>query len=127
MAVPIVALYGALNAVLNVVLAVRVTIGRRRSKTSLGVGTDETLLHASRAHGNNAEYVPIALIVLLIAEIQGGSSVAMHSLGGALLVGRILHAIGIPMRAPNPYRAVGMALTWGVILAASGYCLALRG
>jgi uncharacterized membrane protein YecN with MAPEG domain len=127
MTVPIVALYGALNAIFNVVLASRVSIARRRAQTSLGLGTDPALLHANRAHANNAEFVPLALVMLLIAELQGGGSTALHSMGGALLVGRILHVIGIPRKAPNPYRALGATMTWGVILAASGYCLLLRG
>ncbi len=126
MTVPIVALYGALNAILNVVLATRVTGVRRSTKKSIGFDGDERLLVAGRVHSNNAEYVPLALVMLLIAELCGGKSAILHALGGALFVSRILHAVGLPRPAPNPYRALGAVVTWLVILGTAGYALALR-
>ena len=124
--VAVTALYGAANAILNVVLAMNVTRLRRTSKTSIGVGDSSELLLASRIHGNNAETVPLALVMLLIAELSGGASMWLHVLGGLLLIGRIAHAVGLPRKAPNPFRAGGILLTWGVILATSIYCLVLR-
>ncbi len=126
MGVPIVALYGALNAILNVILATRVTGVRRSTKKSIGFDGDEALLVAGRVHSNNAEYVPLALVMLLIAELCGGQSAILHALGGSLFVSRLLHAYGLPRPAPNPYRAVGIVVTWLVILGAAGYCIALR-
>jgi uncharacterized membrane protein YecN with MAPEG domain len=126
MGVPIVALYGGLNAIFNVFLAIRVSGARRRSKTSLGLGTDEGLLHANRAHGNNAEFVPLALVLLLIAELQGGSSNALHALGGSLFVARILHWIGISRPAPNIPRVVGTTVTYLIIIGTAAYAIVLR-
>ena len=126
MGVPIVALYGGLNAIFNVFLASRVSVARGQTKTSLGVGTEASMLHANRAHGNNAEFVPLALVMLLITELSGGSSAVLHALGGSLLVARVLHWIGIPKRAPNPYRFIGTAVTWLVILVTSVYAMVLR-
>ena len=128
MAVPIVALYGSLNAIFNILLAIRVSQSRLSEKVAVGPGeTKGRLLIRSRIHGNNAEYVPIGIVMLLIAELAGGSSAILHSLGGALLVGRIFHAFGMTRPAPNFFRATGIGLTWLMILATSAYALVLRG
>jgi uncharacterized membrane protein YecN with MAPEG domain len=102
----ITALYAALNALLNIALAYRVTTLRHAHKTSLG-GSDDPrapLNLGIRAHGNNAEYVPLAIVMLLITELCGGKSIILHALGGTLLLARILHPIGLPLR-PRTRRA----------------------
>ena len=129
MAPPVItALYGALNGILNIILAARVSRARGEHGVSLGEGkTDQkALLVAIRAHGNNAEFVPLAIVMLLLAELCGGHPVVLHVMGGLLLLGRIAHPIGLPRRAPNPFRFGGTALTWGVVMAAAGYTLYLR-
>jgi uncharacterized membrane protein YecN with MAPEG domain len=120
----ITALYGALNAILNIMLANHVSTLRRRHKVSLGSHPDIEV--AIRIHSNNAESVPLAIVMLLLCELCGAPSAVLHSLGGALLVSRILHAIGMPKPSPNPYRFMGTALTWGMILGTSAYTLYLR-
>ncbi len=127
MSPPIVtALYAAPNAILNVYLANRVSSFRRREKVALGEGTSKEMLVAVRTHANNAEFVPLALLMMLIAELLGAPSVVLHLYGGALFVARVLHVIGMPRRAPNPYRVAGVGLTWLAIVAASAYVLWLR-
>jgi uncharacterized protein len=125
-AVSITALYAALNALLNVALALQIIRLRLTERVSLGTGESKKLLNAVRMHGNNSEYVPLALIMLLVCELCGGKSVPLHVFGGSLFVGRIMHVIGIPRRPPNIFRAGGVTLTLLVILAASGYALMLR-
>jgi uncharacterized membrane protein YecN with MAPEG domain len=124
----ITALYGALNALLNIWLANRVSTLRRTHGVSLGTGKDEqkALQIAIRAHGNNAEFMPLGVMMLLLAELCGGHPVALHVMGGLLLLGRVAHPIGLPRRAPNPYRFGGTAITWGTIVAMAGYTLYLR-
>lgn len=127
MAVPVIALYGPLNAILNIYLANRVSDQRGAEKVSVGHGESEELLRRVRAHGNNAEFVPLALLMLLIAELMGGRSIALHVMGGSLLIARVLHAIGIHQRkTPNAARWIGTAATWTIIVAAAGYALYLR-
>ena len=48
------ALYGSLNAIVNIGLAMRVSTLRRRDKVSLGTGESKDLLVAVRTHGNSA-------------------------------------------------------------------------
>lgn len=120
------ALYGGLNALFNIYLANRVSVARRKHRVSIGHGENDALLLAARIHANNAEFVPLAIVVLLLAELCGGSSTALHGLGGALLVGRVFHMIGMPRKAPNFFRFTGTGLTWGMIVATSVYVLWLR-
>lgn len=122
----ITALYGALNAIFNIYLASNVSTARRKHKVSIGNGDSPELLVTSRIHSNNAEFVPLAIVMLLIAELLGGASMFVHLCGGLLLLGRVAHAIGMPRKAPNVFRLTGVALTWGVILGLSGWVLYLR-
>jgi uncharacterized protein len=124
MAIPVTALIGALNGVLNVALAIGVTVARAKSNIFLGLGDSDALLLASRRHGNNAEYLPLALVLLLAAELSGGGLTALYALGGALTVGRILHAIGVGSK-PSPLRAIGAVLTWISIAGSGLYALVL--
>ncbi len=126
MAVPVVALYGALNAIFNIFLANRVSTSRMKNKVAVGLGDNKELELAARIHGNNAEFVPLALIMLLIAELMGGSSVWLHVAGGSLLVARVFHFIGMPRKAPNFFRFTGTAVTWTLIVAVSVWVLVLR-
>jgi uncharacterized membrane protein YecN with MAPEG domain len=126
-AVPTVtALYGALNAIFNIYLAFNVSQARGKHKVSVGTGDSPELLLVSRIHSNNAEFVPLAIVMLLIAELLGGSSAILHTCGGLLLFARVAHMIGMPRKAPNMFRLVGVALTWGLILGLSGWVLYLR-
>jgi uncharacterized membrane protein YecN with MAPEG domain len=122
------ALYAALNAILNIALAYRVTLLRKTHKTSHGESDDakSPLNLGIRAHGNNAEYVPLAIVMLLVTEMLGGDKVWLHVLGGTLLLARVLHPIGLPLKSPNPARWFGVALTLVMIAATSGYALYLR-
>lgn len=122
----ITALYGALNAILNVLLAERVTRMRRVHNTSIGQGDAEPLLVAIRAHANNAEFVPLAIVMMLLVELCGGSPVYLHISGGLLFLARIAHAVGLPRPSPNPYRFAGVAITLFGIVANAGYVLYLR-
>lgn len=121
------ALYAALNALLNILLAFRVTELRKKHKVAHGADDAKSPLAIGiRAHGNNAEYVPLGIVMLLVVELCGGSSMWLHIIGGTLLLGRVLHPIGLPRKAPNPARWLGVALTFVAIVGASGYALYLR-
>lgn len=77
-----------------------------------GKGDDELLQRAIRAHGNFAEYVPFMLIILYLLEVSGTSPSKLHVLGGAFLLGRIMHGICMGfLRSNMPLRVGGTALT----------------
>ena len=69
---PITALYAGLLGILMLILAFRVVAVRRTTSIGLGDGGHALLLSRIRIHGNAAEYVPLALILMLILELNGG-------------------------------------------------------
>ena len=93
-------------------LAVTVISARYRHRVSLGDGGIPELQARIRAHGNFAEYVPIVLILMGLVELAGGDRTVLLWSGIALVVSRVLQAIGVWKRvAPNPFRFVGTCLT----------------
>ena len=120
MAVPITALYGAFHAVFNVALAANVSRLRGKTNVFLGTGDSPELLVAARRHGNHAEYVALALVLLLVAELSGGGATILHGIGIAFTLGRVAHAIGVGIKPSGP-RAIGALLTWVSIAAAGIY------
>jgi hypothetical protein len=83
------------------------------------------LQRAIRVHGNFAEYVPLALVLLLLAELGGGSPWLLHAIGLSLTTGRVAHAYGVSQANENyRFRVLGMALTFTAILVGAVSCLA---
>lgn len=109
--------YAGLIALLFVLLSVRVIGARRQAKVPLGDGGDQLLLRRLRAHGNFAEYVPMAVILMALAELQGAPAFTLHAVGLLLLGGRLVHAFGVS-REPENYRlrVTGMALTFTALI-----------
>ena len=120
MALPITGLYGAFHALFDVALAANVPRLRGKTNVFLGTGDSEDLLTAVRRHGNHAEYVALALLLLSLCELHGAGMTALHALGAAFTLGRIAHAIGVGIKPSGP-RAVGALLTWLSIAGAGVY------
>jgi uncharacterized membrane protein YecN with MAPEG domain len=125
MTLSITPIYAALIAALYLFLSARVITYRRGHRVNLGDEGDSKLLRRVRAHANCAEYAPFALVLLLLIELQGAPSVALHVLGLSLLVGRLMHGIGLSLRRQNfTLRVGGMALTLTMIaVSAAGLLL----
>lgn len=112
----VVPVYAAVLALMSVVLALRVIGARRTFRIAIGGGGHAPLERAIRVHANFSEYVPLALIVLAFAEIQGWPRWSVHALCAALLAGRILHAFGVSRTDENlAFRQAGMAATFTVL------------
>ncbi len=121
MPVQITALYVALHAMLLLVLAALVMLQRGRYKVGLGDGGQAGLAQAIRAHGNAVEYVPIALLLLLVYEVNGGNGTLLHACGIVLLASRIAHAWGLGRSSEESIgRAVGVVGTYIVTLVLIG-------
>jgi uncharacterized membrane protein YecN with MAPEG domain len=118
MAAPITAIYAALCGILMIALAVRVSRLRRRYRIGVGSAGQEALERAIRAHANFAEYVPLALILMLLAELGGVTGWLMHVFGITLVVSRLLHAWGLTRSGGVSFgRLYGTLGTWALILA----------
>ncbi|MBL8201294.1 MAG: MAPEG family protein [Chromatiales bacterium] len=123
----IAAIYASLLAILYVILSYRVAKRRIRFQVGLGTGQNAELERAIRIHGNFAEYVPFALLLLAFFEAGGGAAWAVHGAGAALLVARGLHAMGLSQSSGrSPGRFSGVVATWLVMLALAIGNLALR-
>ena len=110
-------LYAALLSVLFVGLAFNIIRLRYQFKTGIGDGGNEVLAKAIRVHGNFAEYIPMALLLLGIYEINGASPMWLHVLGATLFLGRILHAIGLSKTTGvSKQRQIGMISLFIVLL-----------
>lgn len=117
---PIVSVYAAVLALVYVALSIRVVTVRRAALVAIGDGGDKVLERRIRAHANFAEYVPIALILIALAESNGAPVLMLHALGSGLIVGRVVHALNISSEQERiPLRVVGMATTFTVILVAA--------
>ena len=68
-------LYAALCALLILALSFRIAGLRRRLKVGIGDGGDAGLARAIRAQANAVEYVPLMLVMLLVAENNGAGVV----------------------------------------------------
>jgi len=99
MSVAVTGLYAGILGIVFFVLSMRVISNRVRARVNLLDGGDEALTRAMRVHGNFAEYVPFALLLMALAEIQGGSGLL------------------------NPIRQIGFVGTFGVIFVAGGYSI----
>lgn len=106
----ITSIYASLSALLIVKLALSVIKLRRKNRVSVGDGGNEQLQLAIRTHANAVEYIPITLLLLLTLELNGAPTILIHILGITLLIGRILHALGLPEKDFKK-RVLGMQIT----------------
>ncbi len=115
-ALPITALYAGVLALLMLVLARNVVRGRSRAKVGLFDGGDEQLGRAIRIHGNFIEYVPIALILMGLVEINGVPAWALHAWGVVIVASRLVHAYGLAgSSVASKGRTIGTVTMWFAI------------
>lgn len=113
----ITALYAGILAFLYVGLTVYVVQGRYKHRVGLGDGGNPSLIRRIRIHGNFAEYVPFALLLLFMVDYAQTSPMLVHWLGIMLVLGRILHAWGLCCSETTSFgRMAGMILTILVIV-----------
>lgn len=111
----ITALYAALSALLMVKLAREVISVRRSAQVALGDGNNPQLLAAIRIHANAAEYIPIALLLMLLLEFNQAPNWLIHLSGIVLLIGRLLHRSALQQQN-IPRRVLSMRLTLNLLL-----------
>ena len=113
----ITALYAGLLALVYVIISGWVIRVRVQQKVFAGDKGDPVMANAMRVHANFAEYVPLALILLFLAEMQGAPALALHAIGAMLLLARIMHALGMAsLPHKPPLRGGGAVLTFVVLL-----------
>lgn len=112
MQLSITALYAVPLAVVFIILTQLVIRARGRAKVPLGDGGDVGLLEASRRQMNFVENIPLALILMLLAEATGAGPTLLHIMGAVLVAARIVHPFGITMKnQAHPLRIIGAVAT----------------
>jgi uncharacterized membrane protein YecN with MAPEG domain len=106
--------YTALNALIMLVLSILAVRARVVTRTDIGDGGNPKMAGPLRAHGNNAEYVPMGLLLIwALASPLGGTIWMIHGVGLPLTLGRLSHAIALSRTTgPSTLRLIGMVLTW---------------
>jgi uncharacterized protein len=114
------ALWGGLLILLLVGLSVRVVLARQKHRVVIGDGGVSQVTVAFRVFGNATEYVPVGVGALALLALLGMPGLWIHAVGGTLLAGRLLHAVGLNDRRPTMGRVGGMILTYLALIMAGG-------
>jgi uncharacterized membrane protein YecN with MAPEG domain len=113
MMLSITATYAAILALIIVALGINVTVHRVKLKVSLGDGGNPQMLRMIRLHGNAIEYLPLALVLMALYELNGGMHIALHIIGIALVAGRLIQTAAMwSTEVAGPGRGIGQTLTW---------------
>jgi len=113
MSVSITALYAGILALIVIALAINVTVHRVKLRVPLGDGGNAEMRRMIRLHGNAAEYIPLALVLMAIYELNAGWHMALHVIGIALIAGRVVQTLGMwATDQTNIGRQIGQSLTW---------------
>lgn len=108
-----VAFYAAINALLMLVLGMLVVRARVKTRTEIGDSADPAMMGPLRAHANNTEYVPMAIILMVLLYSLNANVYVIHAAGATLTLGRIAHAVGLSRSVgTSAPRFIGMVLTW---------------
>ena len=90
---------------------------RRKNQVGLGSGGHEDLERAIRAQGNFAEYVPFGIILIACLELNGAPWWLVAIPGITLIIGRLMHAVGINVPPPDfSKRVLGMKFTFATLI-----------
>lgn len=110
-------LYASVLALLFIFMSALVIKLRLQHKVGIGDGGVSPLAKAIRVHGNFAEFVPFAIVLMAIYEINGGTDTALHVAGVILVISRISHLLGLlKTKGSSLPRVIGVLATYGIIL-----------
>ena len=110
-------LWSGLLILLMIILSGLTVTRRRRHLVAFGDGGNAELNAAARAFGNASEYIPVGLVALVLLALTGASELMIHGVGATLLLGRIVHAVGLLFqKGPSLGRVAGMVLTYLALL-----------
>ena len=117
-------LYAGVMGLFFLFLTFHVIRYRIKHRISLLDGGDGRMLRLMRTHGNFAEYVPFAILLMFLCETGHAPALLLHFMGIALFAGRVLHGLGMTQRIEMiPGRTYGSVLTHLSILTGALYCL----
>lgn len=111
--------------ILKLILVGKVTKARIAAEVALGDGGNRQLNVAIRAHANLLENAPFAILLILVAELQGANQWLLAALGLVFVLSRIAHAWGFIRSGgeTHPGRYWGTLLSWLTLVVLSGLVL----
>ncbi len=121
----ITAAFAGVFAIIGVSLSLYVSFLRSRTGIEFGDGGEIVLTRAVRAHANYKEHVPLALLLLLFAELLQTDPFILHGLAFTLLAARLWHTMGILFPAFRKLRTFGAILTH-IVMATTAVILISR-
>ena len=124
MNLPVTVLYGTLSILVTLALALNISLHRMRTQVGVGGEVTEPLHRKVRAHGNSTEWLAVTTLLLAFLELQGAPSMALHFLGGAMLLARILHSVFMLSKAR--YTTLSATLIYTLSFVMGGWSLWLR-
>ena len=119
------ALYAGILAILFIALGVNVIRKRLQNAIGIGDGDNHPLQKAIRVHGNFAEHVPFALLLIGFVEFNAitpfePTPIYLHFMGITLVLSRIAHAYGLSKTSvASVGRSIGVIGTYSVMMAAA--------
>lgn len=118
---PVTSAHAALLGALLTFLAIYTSRCRIRGARNPDAAAKEAIQRASRAHGNTLEHVMTMLILLLCAELNGGSAAWICWLGAGFFVSRLFYVYGMLTRPVSLPMRVGAATTYALEVTAIVY------
>lgn len=119
----IIGYYAGLLAILFLVLTLRVVKMRWKYKVGIGDGGEHELTKAIRVHANFIEYVPFALILIYMLEMQQTNVYLIHFLGAGLFLARVMHAFGLTKTSKTSFGRSGGAIFTLLLILITACCL----
>jgi len=110
----ITSLYAAAGTAILIWLSARVIVIRGRERIGIGDGGCRALQLAMGAQSNAVEYLPLGLVLLFGLEFNQAPGAVVHGLGLALIVGRVVHAVGF-LGERLTLRVLGMHVTFAAL------------
>ncbi len=120
-------IFASILSLIFIFLSVRTLRLRKKFKIAVGDSGNLEMLRAIRAHGNFAEYVPLALLLIYFVEQAHAHSWLVYILGIALTIGRVSHSYGVSqLNESFFFRVFGMVCTLTTIALSALYLLYSR-
>lgn len=120
----ITALYASILACMFLVLSYNVIFMRYRHKIAVGDGGNKEMQKLLQARANFVDYVPLALVMLLVLETQTTRPDMIHALGITIVLSRLLQGWGLSMSAGGSFgRVSGALLMHAVLVIGAVMCL----
>jgi len=110
---PVTSVVALLLSFLIIYLALRVVSYRRKYRIGYGDAGNKELSKAMSAHSNAIENIPLALVLLLLLELNNANQILLITLGCLLILARLIQAFGLLKSLGVSFgRTYGTMLTW---------------